>query len=66
MRSSDFHLTDEQLDKINRFAREKSAKHSEAEQFSDVTVSFSFGPPLGRVVTVSFSGSPEIDIDDLP
>lgn len=66
VKSTDFQLSDEQLRKLTSFAQSRASRHAELEQFSDLTVSFTFGPPFGRIVTVSFAGSPEIDLDDLP
>ncbi len=56
---TDFVLTSEQLEKINRCIDEAARKHAEAgsEPQSSAAVKFSWTPEFGRSITVYFDGS---------
>lgn len=67
MEHKDFELTDLELAKINQVLRgiARSDYASEGEPVSDLTVTFAFAVPLGRMISVSVSGSPAVDLDDV-
>jgi len=56
---NDFLLTDEELNKINRYFSAMAESHAEAGEDAPqiVSVSFDFMPVFGRTVTAHFDGA---------
>lgn len=67
MKNSDFELSESDLGKLNRFAQRIARSHyaGEGEPAGDLTVTFHFGPPFGRMVMASVAGSEAVDLDDI-
>lgn len=67
MEHKDFKLSDLEIAKINQVLREIAQNHyaSDGETVSDLTITFAFAVPMGRVISVSVSGSPAVDLDDV-
>jgi hypothetical protein len=59
LKHSDFLLTDEQLDQINRYFVESSLRYAEAgeDPGCGASVTFQWGPGIGRAVTAFFDSA---------
>lgn len=67
MEKKDFELSDLEIAKINQVIEEIARNYyaSEREPINDMQVIFDFGVPLGRMISVSVSGSLPVDLDDV-
>ncbi|NMG31764.1 hypothetical protein [Aromatoleum evansii] len=59
LQHSDFKLTDEQLLRLNQYIADAAARHAHANEDapSEVSVTFTWMPGLGRSITAYFDGN---------
>jgi|GEM_PF-6565009 len=67
MDNKSFELSELELAKLNATIRKISRSYyaAEGEPVNDITVTFDFMVPLGRMVSVSVSGSAPVDLDEV-
>lgn len=66
MKSEDFQLSVDELDKLNELIHSRTRQYhaAEGEPVNDVSVTFHFGPAGIRLVKVSVAGGVPVALDD--